>query len=204
LQGETLIKVLLVVMSIAAIAGCSNADDGVTDEQPVGYASMFSLDNTYTTHSANRYFSGTGNVPVEPMQVEFSTANNFLKWVVADEISTSGTAWGVVRGDDRWSTFRAVGDEPLKVKMASPLEEHEHPPVLSETERRGIRLSVNAVSDPPDLELIGALSRIENIPDGSTIHVESSRCTRIPVRLRDIRTVLSGTTLNGAHWSLGR
>jgi hypothetical protein len=92
LQGETLIKVLLVVMSIAAIAGCSNADDGVTDEQPVGYASMFSLDNTYTTHSANRYFSGTGNVPVEPMQVEFSTANNFLKWVVADEISTGGTA----------------------------------------------------------------------------------------------------------------
>lgn len=160
-----------------AVAGCGGGGDVDADEvqQGPGYAGLFSLENTYRTHAANRYFSGRGDVLSEPMKVEFSTSERVLKWVVADANVGGGTAWGVVRNDGRWSTFTVVGDEPLKIRNGSPLEDFEHAPSLIYSEDRGLRLGINAVAEPLDLELAGALSRVENVPDGFTIRGEGLR-----------------------------
>jgi hypothetical protein len=169
LQGEALIKVLLVIAVVAVIAGCSNGEKDSTVNDVLPGSGSYSTQNTYTTHRANGYFSGSGSIPVESLKIEFSTADNPHKWVVAGESSLGGTAWALVREDGSWASFRVNGDEPVKVKSSSPLEEHLLPPILVEREDGDIDLAINAVSKPVDHDLASALSEFDNMPDGMSV-----------------------------------
>ncbi|MEE8047125.1 MAG: hypothetical protein V3T49_09800, partial [Dehalococcoidia bacterium] len=97
------------------------------------------------------------------------SVDNRPKWIVAKPGVAAATAWGVVKVDNRWSTFRIIDGELSRVSRASPLEEGMLLPVLIESESGDLDLWVNTVSRPPDLVLAAALSKIENKPDASTV-----------------------------------
>jgi len=165
----TIAKVLFAIAVVVLIAGCSGdeKDDSIQD-MPIN-PSPFSNKNTYVIHSANRFFTGSGSLPSEPTQVQFSSTDRTIKWVVASSEFGADISWGLVRADGRWLTFTSKDGDVTQPKSASPLEEHELLPVLIEDERRRLRLNINAVSNPVNLELAGVLSAIENVPDGSTV-----------------------------------
>jgi len=126
--------------------------------------------NTYVTHPANRYFAGSGRLPVEPLRVELSTSISKPLWLVGAPDSDNSIVWGVVAEDGRWTTFRIENNELSKVKIASPLEEvWRAPPFLSIDESGRADLSVNAIASTIDLVMAAALSDIENIPDALTV-----------------------------------
>ena len=126
--------------------------------------------NTYVTHPANRYFSGTGRLPVEPLRVELSTSISKPLWFVGAQDSDTGIVWGVVAEDGRWTTFRIEDSELSRVKKASPLEEvWRAPPFLVIDESGRTDLSVSAIAATSDLVMAAALSDIENIPDALTV-----------------------------------
>ncbi len=165
----TIAKVLFAIAVVVLIAGCNRDEqnDSIPD-MPIN-PSPFSDKNTYVIHSANRYFSGSGSLPSESTRLQFSRADQNIKWVIASSEFGPDIAWAVVRDDGTWSTFRGGEDDVPKLSTSSPLEEHELLPVLIEDERRGLRLNINAVSNPVDLELAAVLSDVENVPDGSTV-----------------------------------
>lgn len=126
--------------------------------------------NTYVTHPANRYISGTGRFPVEPLRVELSPAFSDPLWLVGRQDSENIIVWGVVAQDGRWTTFQIENNELSGVKIASPLEEvWRAPPFLAIDTSGKAELSVNAVANTGDLDLAAALSDIENVPDALTV-----------------------------------
>ncbi|NQW19527.1 MAG: hypothetical protein HQ477_02205 [Chloroflexi bacterium] len=108
-------------------------------------------------------------MPSEPLQIEFSTAERRPKWVVAKSGASDSTDLGVVHTDSRWSTFSVVNSELKQLKIASPLDDNLLLPMLIENEPGELSLAVNAVADPLDVVLATALSKFENVPDGSTV-----------------------------------
>jgi hypothetical protein len=126
--------------------------------------------NTYVTHPSNRYFSGPGRLPLEPLRIELSTTFSKPIWLVGTEDSENSVVWGVVAEDGRWTTFRIDNSELSRVKIATPLEEvWRAPPFLSIDDSGSADLSVNAIASTSDLTLAAALSDIENVPDALTV-----------------------------------
>ena len=144
--------------------------------------------NTYVTHPANRYFSGTSQLPVEPLRIELSTSISKPLWLTGVQDTDSNVVWGVVAEDGRWTTFRIESGELSNVQVASPLEEvWRAPPFLTVEETGHADLSVSHIASSSDLVMAAALSEIENVPDalsvignGDTLYTFSGPTDRYP------------------------
>ncbi|MBT3995827.1 MAG: hypothetical protein HOF01_08515 [Chloroflexi bacterium] len=179
LQGEILKKVLLAITILALVsAACSEPDPGAIPSIIPESVNMFSNKNTYVMHRANGYFTGQGQMPRNQTNYEFAitarTGSSF-RWIDANVSSVADTAWGLEREDRTWLTFRMNAGEISRLGSSSPLHEHLLRPTLVEEEDGHLALSVNAVSNPVNLELAAALSKVENTPDGSTVESSDAR-----------------------------
>jgi len=164
-----LIRVLLAVVILAVMAGCSENSEETLDSSEQPQVSPFSNKNTYVGHSENRYFEGVGGLPSGLTRYEFTRPEDGIKWIVAADSSSEGTIWGFVREDGTSSRFHLIDREISKVGSTSPLENHSFLPQIVEVESDGIELAINAVINPVDLTLAAALSKIENVPDASSV-----------------------------------
>jgi hypothetical protein len=72
LQGETLIRVLLAVVFLAVVVGCSEAEkvedagDWISKYGAVEGANLRRAKSTEVIHAANGYFVGSGRLPIDP------------------------------------------------------------------------------------------------------------------------------------------
>ncbi len=179
LQGETLIKVVLVIMVLAlSAAACGEPESLAVPSTVPGGASIISNKNTYVMHRTNGYFIGQGQAPRNQTNYEFAitarTGSSF-RWIDARVSSVADTAWGLEREDRTWLTFRMNDGEISRLGSSSPLHEHLLRPTLVEEEDGRLVLSANAVSNPVNLELAAVLSKFENTPDGSSVESSKAR-----------------------------
>lgn len=174
-----MVKALLVIALIALVAGCSgdSADENFDPEVDdlFGGPTLRSPLNTYSTHSANRYFSGTGQISNDPLRVDLSTVISNPKWITASSDSVFGMVWGVVGTDGRRATFQILNGELSKLKIATLLEgEIISPPELV-VDDAGASEWINTtrvVQGEPKLRAM--LSRLRNLPDASTVVDEAA------------------------------
>lgn len=160
---------------VAVVGGCDGDSSDTNQFDPqvddlFGRPTLRAPLNTYTTHSANRYFTGTGWVASDALKIDLSTANIIPSWVVAKDGLDGGTDWGVVDTDGRRATFRITDGDLSQLIISTPLEgEITSPPILVYDETRGVDLvhSSSLVQHEPELRAV--LSRLRNLPDASTV-----------------------------------
>jgi len=131
--------------------------------------------NTYSIHSANNYFSGTGFASLEPVRVDISTVVENPEWIAVYQAIDGEIVWGVV-GSDRYPvTFEADnGNVAAPKKSEYALDQLIAPPTLgaAPSGSAGVELLTSELQDYPALRAM--LSGLRNLPDASTVLDEDS------------------------------
>jgi hypothetical protein len=171
-RDETLRRVLLALAIFSAVmaAGCSTSDAAAPSDDLRGYPTLKRAMNTKLVHQPNRYFSGIGQMPNTPVQIDVSDSINGESWIIGLSSPGIGSAWGVVDADSGWTQFLLGNPAKTNRELITRIEDETsgRPPLIINMSP-GVDSAQFAISRPIDAILDATMSRYENLPDGMTV-----------------------------------